>query len=63
MIEFLVVAGVVSAVGTAVAGGISYGSRYVDQKLKYEHRNFSLDEPILAPPNKTERQFREKSSA
>lgn len=63
MIEFLVVAGVVSAVGGAVASGISYGSRYVDQKLKYEHRNIRLDEPIIAPSNQGEQKFREKSAA
>jgi hypothetical protein len=63
MIEFLVVAGVFSAVGGAVAGGISYGSRYVDEKLKYEQRHFRLDEPILAPSHQGEQKFREKSAA
>jgi hypothetical protein len=62
MIEFLVVAGVVSAVGGAVAGGITYGSRYVDEKLRYEHRPVRLDEPILAPSSLSEQKFREESA-
>jgi hypothetical protein len=49
MIEFLIVAGVASATVGAVAGGISLGSRYVDAKLRYEHKNIPLDQPIVAP--------------
>jgi hypothetical protein len=63
MIEFLVVAGVVSAVGGAVASGISYGSRYVDQKLRYEEQYIRPDQPILASPAQAEDKFREKNAA
>ena len=48
MIEFLVVIGIAGGIITAVAGGYSLGARYVDAKLRYEEKNISLDQPILA---------------
>jgi hypothetical protein len=52
MIEFFVVAGIAGGVVSAVAGGISFGSRYVDAKLRYEEQNIRLDRPVLARPNR-----------
>jgi hypothetical protein len=62
MIEFLVVAGIAGGVATAVAGGISFGSRYVEAKLRYEEKDVRLDQPILAPSHRREK-IREERAA
>jgi hypothetical protein len=62
MIEFLVVAGVAGGVVGVVAGGISFGSRYVEAKLRYEEKNIRSDQPILAPSNRREK-IREQHTA
>ena len=63
MIEFLVVAGVVGGVITAVAGGISLGSRYVEAKLRYEEKDIRLDQPILAPQTRHHASLGEERAA
>jgi hypothetical protein len=63
MIEFLVVAGVAGGVVTAVAGGISLGSRYIDAKLRYEEKDVRLDRPILAPQTRRHATLGEERAA
>lgn len=62
MNEFLVVASIAGGVITAVAGGISVGSRYIDAKLRYEEKDIRLDRPILASSTRPNRLFREESA-
>ena len=49
MVEFALVAGFLGVTGGAIVTGI-YGSRYIDQKLRYQETIVRTDQPVILPP-------------
>lgn len=50
MVEIALVAGVLSITGGAIVTGI-YGTRYIDQKLRYRETVVRTDQPVILPPD------------
>jgi hypothetical protein len=49
MAEFALFAGFLGFTGGALITGITFGTRYVDNKLKYNETLFRADQPIVLP--------------
>jgi hypothetical protein len=50
MVELALVAGFLGVTGGAIVTGI-YGSRYIDQKLRYQETIVRTDQPVILPPD------------
>ncbi|MGY4257371.1 putative membrane protein [Bradyrhizobium sp. USDA 4516] len=50
MVEFALIAGLLGVTGGALVTGF-FGSRYIDQKLRYQQTIVRTDQPVILPPD------------